>query len=142
MILAFVGERVAETGTILFPAQDGKASWVLREELAEAAVNVLTTTGHENKTYRLTHNASVGFEQIATYISEALDKKVSYNSPDVEAFKAILQKSGVPEMYIGMFVMWGTAVSEGMMDLEDTTLESLLGRKPGTVKQFIDRIYG
>ncbi len=126
----------------MFPAQDGKASWVLREELAETAVNVLTSTGHENKTYRLTHNASVGFEQIAAYISEALDKKVSYNSAGVETFKAILQKSGVPEMYVGMFVMWGTAVAEGMMDLEDMTLESLLGRKPSTVKQFIDRIYG
>lgn len=142
MILAFVGEKVAETGTILFPAQAGKASWVLREELAEAAVNVLTTKGHENKTYTLTNNTSVGFEQIATYISEALGKKISYNSPDFETFKAILEKSGVPEMYIEMFVMWGTAVAEGMMDLEDTALETLLGRKPTNVNQFIGKIYG
>ncbi len=142
MILAFVGEKVTETGTILFPAKDGKASWVLREELAEAAANVLITEGHENKTYNLTNNTAVGFKQIATYISEALSKEVSYNSPDVEEFKAILEKSGVPEMYIGMFIMWGTGVAEGMMDLEDSTLESFLGRKPTTTKQFIDKIYG
>ncbi len=141
MILAFVGEKVAETGTILFPAAEGKASWVLREELAEAAINVLTTEGHENKTYNLTNNASVDFEKIARYISEALGREVGYNSPDVEKFKATLEKAGVPDMYIGMFVMWGTAVAEGMMDAEDTTLESLLGRKPTTVKQFIDQIY-
>ncbi len=141
MIPAFVGGKVAETGTILFPAKDGKASWVLREELAEAAVNVLTTKGHENKIYNLTNNTSIGFEQIATYIAEALGKEVNYNSPDIEEFKAILEKSGVPEMYIGMFIMWGTGVAEGMMDLEDTSLEFLLGRKPTSVKQFIAKMY-
>ncbi|RAU83088.1 SDR family oxidoreductase [Pontibacter arcticus] len=142
MILAFVGDKVAETGTILFPAQNGKASWVLREELAEVAVNVLTTQGHENRTYNLTNNTSVGFEKIATYISEALGKEVSYITPEVETFKTILEKAGVPEMYIGMFIMWGTALGEGMMDLEDNTLESLLGRKPASVNQFIAKIYG
>ena len=142
MILAFTGAKVAETGTILFPAQDGKASWILREELAEAAVNVLTTKGHENKTYNLTNNTAVGFKQIAAYISEALSKEVNYSSPAVEEFKAILEKSGVPEMYIGMFIMWGTGVAEGMMDLEDNTLETLLGRKPTSVNQFIGKIYG
>ncbi|QNF34488.1 SDR family oxidoreductase [Adhaeribacter swui] len=141
MILAFIGDKVTETSTILFPAQAGKASWVLREELAEAAVAILTTQGHVNKTYALTNNTSVSFEQIATFISEALGKEVKYLSPDVEAFKAILEKAGVPEMYIGMFIMWGTAVAEGMMDLEDNTLESLLGRKPTSVKQFIEKIY-
>jgi len=141
MILAFAGEKVAETGTILFPAQEGKAGWVLREELAEAAINVLTGKGHENKTYSLTNNTSVGFEQIATYISESLSKKVRYISPDVEDFKSILAKAGVPEIYIGMFVMWATGIAEGMMDLEDNSLETLLGRKPTSVHQFIAKIY-
>jgi len=141
MILAFAGEKVAETGIILFPAQDGKASWVLRDELAEAAVNVLLTKGHENKTYNLTNNTSEGFEQIAAYLSEVLRKEVRYHTPDAGTFKVLLEKSGVPEMYIGMFIMWSTAVAEGMMDVEDNVLESLLGRKPTSVKEFIGKVY-
>ncbi|WP_066834610.1 SDR family oxidoreductase [Rufibacter ruber] len=141
MILAFIGEGVAKTDTILFPAQDGKASWVLREELAEAAANILITNGHENKTYPLTNTTSVGFEQIAAYISEVLGKKVTYVSPAVEDFKAILAKAGVPDLYIGMFTMWGTGIAAGMMDLEDTTLEILLGRKPTSVHRFIEQVY-
>lgn len=142
MIGAFVGDKVSQTGTILFPAAEGKASWVLREELAEAASNILTTEGHENKTYKLTNYTSVGFNEIAKYISAVLDKDVQYISPDKESFKSTLKNAGVPEMYIGMFLMWGEAVAEGMMDLEDKTLESILGRKPTSVKAFIDRIYG
>lgn len=141
MILAFTGEKVAEAGNILFPAGEGKASWVLREELAEAAAHVLTTNGHENKTYILTNNESIGFEEVAKDMSEILGKEISYHSPPIEEFQSILKKAGVPDMYIGMFVMWGTAIAQGMMDLQDTTLESFLGRKPTTVKQFINRIF-
>lgn len=142
MISAFVGNKVSETGTILFPAGEGKATWVLREELAEAASSILLSTRHENKTYKLTNNASVGFGEIANYLSAALDKNIQYHSPAVGDFKSMLQTAGVPEVYIGMFVMWGTAVAEGMMDLEDNTLESILGRKPTSVKTFIHSVYG
>jgi NAD(P)H dehydrogenase (quinone) len=45
MIFAFAGEKVTETHTIFFPAKQGKAAWVLREELSEAAAQVLTTEG-------------------------------------------------------------------------------------------------
>jgi NAD(P)H dehydrogenase (quinone) len=45
MIFAFAGEKVAETHSIFFPAKQGKAAWVLREELAEAADQVLTADG-------------------------------------------------------------------------------------------------
>ena len=76
MIPIFAGEKVAETGVILFPAQNGKASWVLREELAEAAAHVLTTDGHENRTYLLTNTESVSSGEIAQMLSEVLDKNI------------------------------------------------------------------
>lgn len=37
--------------------------------------------------------------------------------------------------------MWGAAIAEGRMDLEDNTLELLLGRKPKNVQEFIGEIY-
>ena len=52
MIPIFAGEKVAEKGTIVFPAQTGRASYVLREELAEAAAHILATDGHQNKLYK------------------------------------------------------------------------------------------
>lgn len=141
MILAFVGDKVAETRTILFPAQEGKASWTLREELAEAAAHVLITEGHENKTYTLTNTESVDFDTIAQDISKALGKKIEYKSPDVNEFKTMLEKAGVPEMYIGMFVMWGTALAQQTMDKEDNTLATFLNRKPTSVSEFIAKVY-
>jgi NAD(P)H dehydrogenase (quinone) len=142
MIPVFAGDKVAETGNILFPAQGGKASFVLREELAEAAAHVLLTESHENKVYQLTNSESVTFYEIASALSISLGKEVKYNSPSVEEFEALLTKFGVPALYIGMFTMWGSALAQGTMDVEDNTLQEILGRKPTSMMQFINQVYG
>lgn len=142
MIPVFVDGNVAETGTILFPAQAGKASWVLRDELAEAAAHVLTTGGHENKIYPLTNTESVSFREIASELSAALSKEIRYQSPEVDEFESILKKAGVPDLYVDMFTTWAVAQAQGALDVADNTLASFLGRKPTSVKQFITKIYG
>ena len=141
MIPVFAGAKVAETGVILFPAQDGKGSWVLREELAEAAAHVLTTTGHANKTYVLTNTEATSFGDIARDLSGKLGKEVDYQSPPVEEFASIMQQAGVPELYVGLFTTWATALAQGMLDFKDGTLESFLGRKPTSTAQFINQAY-
>ncbi|EJL74349.1 SDR family oxidoreductase [Chryseobacterium populi] len=141
MIPAFIGGDFMETGTILFPAGEGKASWVLREELAEAAAHVLLTTGHENRTYTLTNNNSVGFKDIATALSEVLGKEINYTPIDMNEYKTALSKAGVPELYIGMLVMWGAALAQHTMDKEDNTLSKFLGRAPTAISQFLKKIY-
>lgn len=141
MIPIFAGAKVAETGVIMYPAEAGKASWVLREELAEAAAHVLTSKGHENKIYPLTNTESVSFEEIAKELSGTLGKEIQYQSPSVDEFEATLKQFGVPDLYIGMFAMWAIAQAQGVLDLNDAMLSSFLGRKPTTVKQFIILIY-
>ncbi len=141
MIPIFAGDKVTEKGVIMFPAEDGKASWVLRDELAEATAHILTTAGHQNKTYTLTNTESISFEEIAKDLSVVLNKDVHYKSPSVGEFEAILKDVGVPEVYIGMFTMWAKAQAKGVLDLKDDTLASFLGRKPTTVREFIKTIY-
>jgi NAD(P)H dehydrogenase (quinone) len=141
MIPLFAGAQVAETGTMLFPAQDGKASWVLRAELAEAAAQVLTTQGHENQTYVLANAESTSFQDIAQDLSGLLGKDIRYQSPPVEEFQAILTQGGIPQGYSAVLTMWARAVAQGMLEVEDSTLASFLGRKPTTTAQFLTQVY-
>ncbi len=141
MIPIFAGEKVAEKGIIMLPAENGKASWVLKDELAEVAAQILTKSGHKNKTYILTNTEAVSFGEIAKGLSDILGKDIHYKSPSVEDFESILKNAGVPEAYIGMFTMWASALSEGSLDVKDDTLATFLGRKPTTVKEFIDKTY-
>lgn len=141
MIPVFIGDKVAESGTIVFPAGEGKASWVLLEELAEAASNVLTTDGHKGKTYTLTHTESVGFKTIAGEISAVLGRDIHYKSPEMGEFKTMLENAGVPQLYIGMFAMWAAALAAHSLDKNDEALTMLLGRKPTSVREFLKQIY-
>ncbi|MFD1257743.1 SDR family oxidoreductase [Mucilaginibacter terrae] len=141
MVPVFAGEKVVDSGVILFPASEGKASFVLREELAEVAAGIIASEGHENKTYNLTNTSSVSFAEVAEAISATIDKKVIFQSPEVTEFQSTLKQFGVPEMYIGMFTMWATAVAQNTMDVEDDTLKSFLGRNPTTLQQFINSVY-
>ncbi|MDR6735232.1 SDR family oxidoreductase [Sphingobacterium sp. 2149] len=141
MLPIFTGADVAKNGTILFPAGNGKASYVLREELAEAAAHVLTTEGHENKTYSLTNTTSFNFHDVAEAIGNTIDKDISYVSPDVAEYEAILKQANVPEAFAGVFSMWALAQAQGTMDVEDDTLEQFLGRKPTSLQQFINILY-
>jgi len=142
MIPVFVGDKIAETGTIVFPAEAGKASFVLREELAEAAAHVVLTESHDNKTYQLTNTEAVNFAAIANALSIKLGREVEYSSPSIQEFEALIRNHGVPDLYIGMFTMWGSALAQETMDVEDNTLEQFLGKKPTSLIQFIDQVYG
>ena len=48
----FFGDKVLETG-IYLPAGEGKAAFISRNDIAEAAANILSSEGHENKEYNI-----------------------------------------------------------------------------------------
>jgi len=141
MIPIFAGEKVAETGVILFPAEHGKASYVLREELAEAAAHVLTTAGHKGQIYSLTNSIAVSFDEIAGAISDHLGIAIKYQSLPIGTFASKMKQFGIPDIYIGLFTMWAIAQAQGTMDVISDTLERFLGRKPTTMSQFIAKVY-
>lgn len=141
MVPVFAGDKVAATGVIWFPASDGKASFVLRGELAEAAAHVLTTQGHENRIYQLTNTTSVSFYDVAAALSATFGREVTYQPLEVEAFEATLKEFGVPDLYISMFTTWAAALAQNTMDTANDTLTKFLGRNPATLHEFIQQVY-
>ncbi|WP_236975033.1 SDR family oxidoreductase [Membranihabitans maritimus] len=142
MIPMFIGESVLQTGIISLPAGEGKSSSVLREELAEAAANILTSSGHKNKVYSLANNESLSYSDIAKEISNITGQEISYHSPAPDEFTNQLKKYNVPDEYIHLLTAFSLAQAKGELELKDLTLEKILGRKPYTVKEFLVSIYG
>ena len=141
MITDFIGENVMETQTVFLPAKEGKVNFALREEIAEALANVLTSEGHENKVYDIGGEVTTSFGEIAAFLSEISGKKINYVSPDAETYKQELAKHNVPEMYINMFAAFAIAFSENAMDVVSNDLTELLGRAPADVKTFLTEIF-
>lgn len=142
MLPMFIGEQVLETGVIMQPAENGKSSSVLRQELAEAAAVVLTSEGHENKAYPLVNNQAISYNEVAELITEISGKNITYKSPSPEEYQATLKTYGVPDEYIGLFTAFSVAQANGELEMSDNSLEKLLGRKPTTAKEFLTKVYG
>lgn len=137
----FIGEKVAETGVIFVPAENGKVSAVLRSEMAEAAASILSTDGHIGKEYDFTNTEAVSYQEISKIVSEALGKTINYISPSVEEYEKTLTNYGVPRDVIGIFSSFAVAQAQGELDIESTVLEKLLGRRPTSINNFLSQVY-
>ncbi len=136
----FIGQNVTETG-IFFPAGDSPVAFTLRNDMAEAAANILTSEGHENKDYALSNTEAVTFHDIAQFIGEAVGKEIVYVSPDPAAFVEVLTNAGLPTELIGVSAGFAEGFKQGEFSSTETDLDKLLGRKPGSVKDFLVGVY-
>lgn len=141
VIPMFVGPQVIENGTIYLPAGEGKTSFASRDNMAEAAVAILTSTGHENKSYEISNVESYSYHDVAKALSKISGKEISYISPSVDEYKKTMKAAGLPDEIIGMSAMFHTGIKQGEFDLPDNTLEKLIGRKPDNLFTFLERIY-
>lgn len=141
MLPIFIGEKAIETGTIYLPAGNGKSTYVLREEMAEAAANILTSSGHEGKFYKITSEKAWSYTEIAEILTNILGKQIQYVSPSPEEFSKTLADAGVPEEYIGLFTGFAVAKAKGEFTITDNTLEKLLGRKPTNLATYLKQVY-
>ncbi len=136
----FVGEKVLETG-IYLPAEDGKTSFALRKEMAEAAAVIISGNGHSGKEYAIGNMENYSFAQIADMLSEIAGKEITYKSPSPEKYKETLSNAGVPEDQLQGAVGFAGAIREGEFYTEKSDLEMLLGRKPTPLKEVLESIY-
>lgn len=123
-------------------AKNGKISSVLRAELAEVAVNVALSEGHENQTYELAGSTSWTLADLAAEISKQTGKDIPYVDIPAADYAAALVQAGLNEGFAGLIAQWDVDASNGALFSEDKTLEKLLGRPTAgldvAVKQALD----
>jgi len=140
-IPVIIGKNVFETGTIYLPAGNGRTAFTLRSDLAAGSVAVMTSKGHENKTYEFCSDQLYTFSEIASMLSQINGKQITYISPSNEEYKATLTKAGVPAPYVAMFAACSEGVKQGEFDFKDHTLSNLLGGKCIDLKQYLNEAY-
>ncbi len=128
-----------QTGTIALPI-DGPVSWTARTDLAEAAVALLLKPGllPDGPSPALTGSEMLDFSDIARIVSEILGKPVEREVVNDEAYRAMLVKQGMPDIYAGLLLSLYAAARAGEFAIVDPTLERLIGRKPTTMRQVLE----
>jgi NAD(P)H dehydrogenase (quinone) len=117
----------------------GKVGWALRQDYAEAAANVLSGTGHENKTYELAGKL-ITYDELAAITAEVLGKDVPVQHVDEATYSEAMKAAGVPEPVIPFLVGVQAAIANGSLAVDSNDLEALLGRKATPLSQGIAEI--
>ena len=140
MLPVFLGEEVVETG-VYFPAEEGKTAYTLGADVAETVANVLAGDGHENKEYYISNAENISFRDIADMLRELSGEAVMYNSPDTETYINTMVTAGVSKEDAIFFAHIGEAIKQGEFYSTRSDLESLLGRKPASLKAYLKKTF-
>jgi NAD(P)H dehydrogenase (quinone) len=136
----FFGPQVLEAG-IFLPTEDGRAAYATRSDMAEAAANILLGTGHENKKYIIANTENYSMDDAAEILSEIKGEEVEYASPTNKDYVETLVKAGFPVPMANSLVGFCEAIKQDEFATETTDLETLLGRKPTTLKDYFISVY-
>ena len=135
-----LGEKVLTDGYAM-PMGNGKLSFATRQDMAIGSAKVLSTNGHDNKTYEFGGTVSVGFAEILETLSKLSGKKLEYTPIDSAIYEQQSKEAGIPDMYIQANLGFAAQVKNGYFDHPTQDLANILGREPISVKEFLKETY-
>jgi len=115
-------------GALIGSAGNGRLSTATRADYADAAVAVITTSGHVGKTYELAGDESYTLSDLAAEISRQTGKEIPYKNLPPEEFAAALKGFGLPGNIADAMAGWEAAASKGELFDDGRQLSTLIGR--------------
>lgn len=140
VIPMFIGEQVLETG-VFFPAGEGRVAYASRTDLAEAIAKVALSDAFDNQSLPMTNTENYSYADVAEILTELSGKEVAYVNPTPEVFAETLKGFGLPDPIIQMSLGFAAGIKNNDFDKTFPNLETILGRKPQTLKEYLISVY-
>jgi NAD(P)H dehydrogenase (quinone) len=119
-------QAVAE-GSFARSGGEGRLATAARADYAEAAVAVLTGTGHENKIYELAGDVAWSYRDLAAALTEVSGKAVTYHDLPAAEHRAALTEAGLPPLVADMLVEIDGSLAGGALVDDSGDLSRLIG---------------
>ena len=129
-------QTVVAQGTIFMPMKNGKVGAIDARDVAEVVALVLTSDGHEGKSYLLTGPESISIQDVADSLTRVLGKEVKYVDVPPEAAKEAMLGMGMPEWISDGILELAGALREGLGDYTTDDFEKLTGHQAKSYESF------
>ena len=130
---------ITAKGAMFLPMEDARIASIDVGDIAEIAAKVLTSPGHEGKTYPLTGPAALTMAEVAEKLSAATGKTIRYvNVPPEAARQAQLAAGMPPYLTDALFELFAERRNGKEAKVWPDTA-ALLGRKPTSFDEFARR---
>jgi NAD(P)H dehydrogenase (quinone) len=120
--------QAVEHGAIVDATGDGRISGATRADLAAAAAVVLTTEGHENRTYELGGEPAFTMADLAAEASRQSNRPVAFRNLSQSEYVDFLTKVGLPREAAEVYADASVGASRGELFTDSGDLPRLLGR--------------
>jgi NAD(P)H dehydrogenase (quinone) len=128
-----------DDGVIRGPAGDGRVAAVARDDVADVAVAVLTSDGHDGKTYDLTGPEAFTLGEAAAELSRAWRRPVTFENETLEEARASRAGSGAADWEIEGWVSSYAAIASGELDVVSDAVERIAGHRPISLAELLAR---
>lgn len=129
----------ASDGLIRGPAGDGRVAAVARADVADVAVAVLTSDGHDGKTYDLTGPEAFTLGEAAAELSRAWGRPVTFENETLDEARASRAGSGAEAWEIEGWVTSYAAIAAGELDVVSDVVERIAGHAPISLPALLAR---
>ncbi|AID30862.1 NAD(P)H dehydrogenase (quinone) [Mesorhizobium sp. USDA 4775] len=119
-------------------AGDGRIAHGSRDDMAAAIAAGLASGSTDSKTYTLTGPRAYTTAEIAALVSEVTGKPLDVIQLPDEALTEGVKAAGVPEEFARVIVSFDANTRSGRIAIVTDAVETLSGRKPRTLKQFLE----
>ncbi len=124
-------------GALVGSAGNGRISSATRQDYADAAVAVLTTDGHDGKTYELSGDDAWTLADLAAEVSAQTGRDIPYHNLPQGEYAAVLTGVGLPEGLAQAIAGWDVGASEGALYDTSDDLKRLIGRPTTPLKDAV-----
>ena len=128
--------EIRDGDELMIPAGKGKTSFVDVRDIGAVAAKVLTEAGHEGQAYALTGAEALDYYQVASLLTEALGRWITYQQPSIPRFLQATHKRGVAWPFALVMAGLYTSTRFGMAGQVTGDIERLLGRPPTSLRQY------
>jgi NAD(P)H dehydrogenase (quinone) len=139
----FVPMMVGADGVIRGPAGDGRVALVAQDDIADAAVAVLTDpAAHAGASYAMTGPEALTLTEVAAALTAATGRTVSYHDETLPEAYASRASYGAPDWQVEAWVTTYTAIAAGEAALVSDDIERLTGHPATTLREVLSLTSG
>jgi NAD(P)H dehydrogenase (quinone) len=134
-------DETLATGVLRRAGGSAACAYIARADLGLSAAKVLATPGHENRIYTETMEQTLTCSEIAAAMSEVFARDIRYEAVPAAEWPAYMtQHWGVPAELAKSSLGTMRAIENGEFDITSHDYEAITGRKPRTMRQFLETV--
>ena len=128
--------QIATEGYICAPVGGARIAMIDPRDVGAAAASVLTSRGHDGRTYVLTGPEAITYERVAADLSALTGRAVRFVEVSDDVARQGILEAGIPDFVAEQLIRVYGQLRQGVAEQVTNTVEALTGRPPRSFVAF------